>query len=655
MEVSASPLLKWRAIEYHFMKKELKRALFLFRRDLRLDDNTGLLYALKNADVVYPVFVFDKKQIDPEKNKFFGSNCVQFMCESLEDLDKQIKDKGGAGLTTYHGNYPEIIEQIITAIEPNLLCVNMDYTPYAIERDNLIKAACLKHNVEFKSFEDICLLSKERATSGLGEGTFYKKFTPFYNRMIHYKIPMPEECKLRKFADEKVFLDDVTVEDFGKKFYEYNEHLEVRGGRTKALEILANIGRLKEYETIRNKPYLKTSQLSAYNKFGAASIREVYYTSKTVLKEKGDAFLRQLYWRDFYYYISLYYPHIYKGPMKLSYSEVPWENDETKIEAWKNGKTGCPIVDAAMRQMNKVGWMPNRVRMITSCYLIKDLHVNWQIGEQYFANKLVDYDPAQNNGGWQWSSGSGVDSQPYFRIFNPTLQMEKFDPQCVYMKTWIPELKSVPNEDIINWETAGSSYSKKIDYPKAIVKHAVAKEKIIDLYKASFNKTAGQPIYPDGTADKEEENLEKPKKSYGQKAALTAVVDENDVKPEKLKPKEKQLKLEAFAKMPKKVTKAKVDPESEEEFNFTESSEESVDKKRNRSRDKSKANKKPAKASKKADESDESDFEEVAKKPNGKKTTKPAKRSTTMDEEELPEKSPVAGKKVKKNPPKSTR
>ena len=332
------------------VKKNLKRALFLFRRDMRLDDNTGLLYALKNSDEVYPIFIFDKKQVDPEKNKYFGSNCVQFMCESLEDLDRQLKKKGSPGITLYHGTYPDIINKIIEEVKPSLLCLNCDYTTYSQERDKLIEESCKKHNVEFQSFEDICLLTKEQATSGFEGAKFYKKYTPFYNKAIQYKVRVPEECKLTNFSKESIDIEGCTIKDFGKQFYKFNEHLEVRGGRDNGLKILSEqIPKMKDYEVIRNQPSLKTSQLSAHNKFGTVSIREVLYTAKSVLKDKAEVFIRQLYWRDFYYYIAQYYPHVFSGPMKLSYLEIPWENDQEKIEAWQQGRTGCPIVDAAMR------------------------------------------------------------------------------------------------------------------------------------------------------------------------------------------------------------------------------------------------------------------------------------------------------------------
>ena len=468
-------------------KKAYKSAIFVFRRDMRLDDNTGLLYALKHADVVYPVFIFDKKQVDPSENKYYGSNCVQFMCESLADLERQIKGRGGH-LNLLQGGYPDIIEDLLDATQTELVCINQDYTVYAKQRDSMIEAICHKRNVDFMSSADICLLGSEKVLEGFAGDVFFKKFTPYYNRAVNFKVRMTEECKDDNFAKDPIKLKDKIINDGGKQFYQENDKIAVRGGRDEALKILGEIHKMKNYDTIRNQPSLKTSMLSAYNKFGCVSIREVYYTAKTVLKEKAETFTRQLFWRDFYYYIAFYFPHVFKGPMKATYSMIPWEDDPIKIDAWQKGQTGCPIVDAAMRQMNITGWMPNRCRMIVSNYLIKDLHVNWQIGERYFANQLVDYDPSQNNGGWQWSSGSGVDSQPYFRIFNPRLQMEKFDANCDYIRKWCPELKNMTAKDIHNWETTYKVY--KTTYPKPLVIHSEAKEKLIKMYKQSFNETA---------------------------------------------------------------------------------------------------------------------------------------------------------------------
>ena len=468
-------------------KKTYKSAVFVFRRDLRLDDNTGLLYALKNADVVYPVFIFDKKQVNPSENKFYGSNCVQFMCESLADLDRQIKSRGGH-LNLLYGRYPDIIDELIDATQTELVCVNQDYTVYSKQRDSMIEDVCHKRNVAFMSTADICLVDSKLALEGFKGGVFFNTFTQYYKRALNFKVALPEECQDDNLAKDPINLKDNTITDGGKQFYHENSQIAVRGGRDEALKILEDLHRMKDYDTIRNQPKLKTTLLSAHNKFGCVSIREVYYKAKELLKDKAEKFISQLYWRDYFYYIAFYFPHVFQGPMKDAYSMILWEDDPKKIDAWQKGQTGCPIVDAAMRQMNTTGWMSNRCRMIVSNYLIKDLHVNWQVGERYFANQLVDYDPSQNNGGWQWSNGSGVDSQSYFRIFNPKIQMEKFDPNCEFILKWCPELKNVDIKDIHNWESA-HKYNETT-YPKPMVIHFEAKEKIMKMYNQSFEKTA---------------------------------------------------------------------------------------------------------------------------------------------------------------------
>lgn len=531
-------------------KKAFKTAVFIFRRDLRLDDNTGLLYALRNAETVYPVFIFDKKQISPSENKFYGSHCVQFMCESLEDLDRQLQKKGGR-LNLLLGSYPDIIESLIATVNPNLLCLNEDYTVYSKERDALIEEACKKHRVEFQSFEDICLLTKAQSKQGYDGDVFFKKFTPFYNKAVNHKIRLPEMCKETNFAPKAIQIEGKVITDFGKQFYEYTDKLVVKGGRDEALLKLEDIHKMKDYAVIRDQPSLKTSLLSAYNKFGCLSIREIYHTARAVLKDKAETFTRQLYWRDFYYFIGHFFPHVFSGPMKPSYSMIPWEDDPKKIEAWQKGMTGCPIVDAAMRQMNETGWMPNRCRMIVSNYLIKDLHVNWQIGERYFANKLVDFDPCQNNGGWQWSAGSGVDSQPYFRIFNPILQMQKFDPKATYIKTWVPELAKVPAEDIHNWDTCHSSH--KSTYPKPLVNHAKAKERLIQMYKTSFDLTAGGDNSEDDDDPKPKYGAAKAKSKPQMKAGESSEDESLPAKLKKISTKSRgQTSLESFLSKDKK-------------------------------------------------------------------------------------------------------
>lgn len=378
----------------------------------------------------------------------------------------------------------------------------MDYTKFSKDRDHEISSACResKKKVQFMSEEDICLLTKKQVMSMRKSGQeFYKKFTPYFRAVSGIKIRKPVKCDADNFADDPIDFSSLTssnskiIEDSGRQFYEHNPHIEVKGGRKYAFKILSSLDKLKDYEEIRNTPSKNTSKLSAYNKFGCISIRELYYAAKFKMAHKHEAFIRQLYWRDFYYYIGEFYPHIWNGPMKVNYAGIKWwdPNKKNFLQKWKEGKTGCPIVDASMRHLSKTGYMPNRNRMIVSNFLVKDLHINWQEGEKYFATQLVDYDPCQNNGGWQWSAGCGVDSQPYFRIFNPKLQSEKVDKECKYIKKWLPELKEVENEDIHNWEIAhtNSKYSK-LSYPQPIVIHSEEKETCISMYVKALDEAS---------------------------------------------------------------------------------------------------------------------------------------------------------------------
>lgn len=470
--------------------KKFKSSIFIFRRDLRLDDNTGLLYALEHSEKVFPCFIFDPRQISKANNDFFSNNCVQFMIESLEDLNFSLQKKNSQ-LNFLYGEYPTIIEDLISTTKAEMLCVNEDYTKFSQMRDEQIRLSCEKLDCEFKSFEDITLISKEEAMTGREKfGNFHQKYSPFYRAVKDIQIREPVPCQYRNFAQEKIKIEGKISEENGREFFEYNENLELKGGRKEALKILGRFKRLKDYKEVRNSniKHKGGSMLSPYNKFGCVSIREVYYTAKLKLKDKAEDYIKQLFWREFMYFVAYYYPHVWENPLKLEYRNIKWWTDKELFEAWKEGKTGCPIVDAGMRHMNSTGWMTNRNRLITSNFLIKDLHLNWTWGEKYFAQKLIDYDPCQNNGGWQWSAGCGVDTQPYLRIFNPKIQSYKFDPNCSYIKKWVPELKEIPNSDIHNWETEHKKYIGKegFEYPAPLVYHEEEKERAQKMYMDSL-------------------------------------------------------------------------------------------------------------------------------------------------------------------------
>jgi deoxyribodipyrimidine photo-lyase len=257
-----------------------------------------------------------------------------------------------------------------------------------------------------------------------------------------------------------------------------NPNVLVHGGRKNAMDQMKKAAtNIKNYSKTHNDLGYSTSQLGAYIKFGCVSIREVY----KVFRSKHD-FIRQLFWRDFYANVLYAFPHVLGSSMNKKYNKIHWNNNSNWFKKWCDGETGYPVVDAGMRQLNKTGYMHNRARLIVASFLIKTLLISWEKGEKYFAQKLVDYDPANNNGNYQWVSGSGTDSQPYFRIFNPWRQAEEYDPQCEYIKTWIPELKDVPNKEIFNWETEWVNY-KDIKYPKPICNYEEQKKKCLKMYK----------------------------------------------------------------------------------------------------------------------------------------------------------------------------
>jgi deoxyribodipyrimidine photo-lyase len=451
--------------------KKFEKAVFIFRRDLRVEDNTGLIYALENAEEVICIFVFTPEQID--NNPYRSDFCLQFMLESLEDLEAQIEKKGGK--LFYFFDKPEnLVVKCIKKLGVNLVVVNRDYTPYSIHRDTLIENVCKKSSVTFKSFDDLLLYSPEDLVKK--DGKPYTIFTPFYNNAKKLDVNPPRSNCHRNYYNKHI--------DFSKDASLFNQilphrHEEKKGGRQQALIILKKLGSFSHYESERDFPSKDaTTHLSPHLKFTTVSAREVYWAiAKTFGSDSPLA--RSLYWRDFFSSIAFYFPRVFKGAFHLKFNQLHWDNNEVNFKRWCEGKTGFPIVDAGMRQLNKTGYMHNRVRMIVASFLVKDLHVSWQMGEKYFAQHLVDYDPAVNNGNWQWSASTGCDAQPYFRIFNPWLQQAKFDPDCTYIKKWIPELGDEKPNTIHHWYKQ-ASHPK---YPLPLVEHTLESKKSLADYK----------------------------------------------------------------------------------------------------------------------------------------------------------------------------
>jgi deoxyribodipyrimidine photo-lyase len=440
--------------------------LFIFRRDLRLYDNTSLnkLKMKYPKTSILPIFIFNKYQIDEKKNKYYSKNAAQFLIESLEELE--------CINYYYTDNDIDILEKLNNKYKFKAIAFNKDYTPYAINRDKKIKDWAYQNNIEIITEEDYTL-------HNIGEikkanNTPYIKFTPFYNKYI-LKKPEPINTNI-KFIFIKDNEFNIKNIDFLKP--EYNKYILVNGGRKNALIIKNKLkkGIYDNYDNERDYPFLnKTTKLSAYIKFGCISIREIYYSLPV-----NSGIIRELIWHDFYANISFYYPYIYGNSFLKKYNKVKWNNNDELFEKWKNGMTGFPLIDAAMRQLKITGWMHNRCRMVVASFLVKNLLIDWRKGEQYFAQSLVDYDPSSNNGGWQWCASTGTDSQPYFRVFSPTLQMKKYDKNCEYIKKWIPEFKNVSNKIILNWENI---QYPNINYQIPIINTKTSANVFINIFK----------------------------------------------------------------------------------------------------------------------------------------------------------------------------
>ena len=442
--------------------KKYKLGIFIFTRDLRLDDNSTLIFALSECETIIPIFIFNPHQIDTT-NKYKSDSCVQFMCECLDELNESLNAKKSR--LFYFYDYPEKVIGLLLKKYKDILAVymNKDYTPFAVERENSIKKICDTQMVHFVALEDHVLNGVDDIKNGSGDA--YVKFTPFMRTAKKKKISIPVKNTYTNYATKSKKLDGEYKKDI-HKFYTKNPNVIVAGGRSNAINIFKNIKSFADYNTERDYPSVNTTLLSPYLKFNVVSVREIYHYIKKNLP-KNTKLITQLYWRDFYMSITYHHPHVIGNNMKENYV-IKWKNDTKLINKWRNGQTGFPLVDAGMRQLNTISWMHNRVRMVVANFLIKILQSDWRIGEQYFAQKLIDYDPANNNGGWQWCASTGTDSQPYFRYLNPWLQSKKFDKDCEYIKKWIPELQDVDTKDIHKWNITYKKYPN-IKYPKPIV------------------------------------------------------------------------------------------------------------------------------------------------------------------------------------------
>ncbi|MCA9401557.1 MAG: deoxyribodipyrimidine photo-lyase [Candidatus Omnitrophica bacterium] len=448
-------------------------SIVIFRRDLRLEDNTALLEALEHSRAVLPVFIFDPRQL--KKHEYFSQPGFQFMIQSLRELDAALRIRGGR-LFTFAGDPQVILQKLINDLSVDAVFVNEDYTPFSINRDLSLAHLCQSKNVAFISRMDALLIDPRGIKKN--DGGVYTVFTPFYNKAVTFDISLPRKNNDKNFFNQTVgFADEGLLQAY---LPAENKDITITGGRASALKVLKRIKDFKNYQDIRDYPSIEgTTHLSAHHKFGTVSIREVFHKMTESLGRQHPL-VRQLYWRDFFTHIGFHYPYVLGEAFQEKYQNIPWEDRPEAFQAWREGRTGFPIVDAGMRELNTTGYMHNRLRMITASFIVKDLQVDWRLGEKYFATKLVDYDPLVNNGSWQWAASTGCDAQPYFRIFNPWLQQAKFDPDAVYIKRWIPEIKDIVSNDLHHYYKRTEPFP---NYPLPIVDHKEATALTKRLFK----------------------------------------------------------------------------------------------------------------------------------------------------------------------------
>lgn len=451
--------------------KKFKTSIFLFTRDLRIADNSGLIQASKDSEKIIPCFVFNPKLFSMHKKS--SEFRMQFFRESLKDLDEQLRGKNSK-LHLFSMNIEKFLSKVPSDFEVDAIFTNQDYSPYAIHKQNMIKKLSKK---PFFVFHDLLLHDVNLIKTD--KGSPYVIFSQYLNKAKKYPVPKPQKSIPKNFQNKRHESESKLEDVFGKSPIKN----EIKGGRKQGLKILKNLHDLKNYSKERNFPALDaTSRLSAHNKFGTCSIREVYNEIAEQLGQSHDL-ITEIHWRDFFSYIMFHFPYSFKKSFRKKYEKIPWSKNKKFFEKWSKGETGFPIVDAGMREMNSTGYMHNRVRMIVASFLTKDLHINWKQGERYFAKKLIDYDPCVNVGNWQWAASTGCDSQPWFRIFNPWLQQERYDSECEYIKKWIPEIADLEPKLIHKW------YESEINskYPKPIVNHSEESQHTKEIFKKMSN------------------------------------------------------------------------------------------------------------------------------------------------------------------------
>ena len=428
--------------------------IFWFRRDLRIHDNAGLYNALKMGRKVVPIFIFDRNILDELDDR--NDRRVEFIHSSLLQI-QQLLAVVGSTLDVRYGFPNEIWKELIEDYDIAEVYTNHDYEPYARKRDEEVAQILTTNNISFHSFKDQVIFEKDEVLKE--DRKPYTVFTP-YSRKWKAKVnkfylsSYPTEKYLLNFfrqpEREIPSLDQMNFGSTGKRFPAMNWKKQI----------------IKQYDKQRDFPAIEgTSRLSVHLRFGTISIRELARETQQL----NETFLNELIWRDFYQMILWHFPKVVDHAFKPEYDNIQWRNNEKEFDAWCRGETGYPIVDAGMSELNATGFMHNRVRMIVASFLTKHLLIDWRWGEAYFAKKLLDYDLAANNGGWQWAAGTGCDAAPYFRIFNPYLQTKKFDPELKYIRKWVPEFQ-------------------EFSYPKPIVDHEAARQRCLKAYGEALMK-----------------------------------------------------------------------------------------------------------------------------------------------------------------------
>lgn len=437
------------------MSERSKICLFWFRRDLRLEDNSGLFQALRSGFPVLPLFIFDTSILKTLKNK--ADQRVQFIHNELQQIQNRLCN-AGSSLLIQKGEPIEIFKQLIKIWEIQVVFTNHDYEPYSLARDDQIGRILKSQNIPFYTFKDQIIFEKNEVAKS--DGKPYTIFTPYKNKWLdalHGRdIPtFPSEDHFSNFIKTTKFPFPV-IEEIG--FRKNDQHFP---SKNIDLEIIKNYDRTRDYPGIHG-----TTRLGSHLRFGTVSIRKLVQ----IARELNSTFLNELIWREFFMMILHHFPKVVERPFKQGYENIQWMNNDDHFQRWCEGKTGYPMVDAGMRELNTTGFMHNRVRMITASFLAKQLLIDWRWGEQYFAEKLLDFELSSNNGNWQWAASCGCDAAPYFRVFNPVIQTKKFDPEQKYIKKWVPEYQ----DDA---------------YPKPIIEHPFARERALTVYSKALRNT----------------------------------------------------------------------------------------------------------------------------------------------------------------------